>query len=296
VIALSTGQRLRKLVSTERGRLDPKEQPWPEPLADLAERHAARWAAEIHTGALDELMERFAERLRREHDTLTQIILLVDVFRELEAEGKISVHPYRPSSWPVPREKTVLRALDALCPNDKSMLLGVFDQGEVFTSILARRKGSGFDLILGPDRLRSEMGLISGDWRRDYRHLTRAAESHAGELAIGCFGELETLKQLVDSPAPGAWAAAVASRDVILSPAVPAIAIPLGLDVGRAALVAVRGLAERVGQSGWLGPDSPLGPALGRLRELTGTERDLTELFGFDPIAILKKLLSRERE
>jgi hypothetical protein len=296
VIALTTAARLRKLLSTERGRLDPKEQPWPEPLADLAERHSARWAAEIHTGALDELMERVGERLRREDDTLTQIILFTNVFRELEAEGKISVYPMRPKSWPVPREKVVLRALDALCPNQKSMLLGVFDEGEVFTAILARRNGSGFDLILGPEKLRSEMGLISGDWRRDYRHLTRAAEAEAGELALGCFGELETLKQLVDSPAPGAWAAAVASRDIILSPAVPAVAIPLGIDVGRAAFVAVRGLAERMGAGAWLSSDGPIGPALGKLRELTGVEGDVTQLIGFDPIAILKKLFSRERE
>jgi hypothetical protein len=296
VIALTTAQRLRKLLSTERGRLDPKEQPWPEPLADLAERHSARWAAEIRTGALDELMERVGDRMRREHDTLTQIILFTNVFRELEAEGKISVYPMRPKSWPVPREKVVLRALDALCPDQKSMLLGVFDEGVVFTAILARRNGSGFDLILGPEKLRSEMGLISGDWRRDYRHLTRAAEAEAGELALGCFGELETLKQLVDSPAPGAWAAAVASRDIILSPAVPAIAIPLGIDVGRAAFVAVRGLAERMGAGAWLSADGPIGPALGKLRELTGVEGDVTELIGFDPIAILKKLFSRERE
>jgi hypothetical protein len=296
VIALTTAQRLRKLLSTERGRLDPKEQPWPESLADLAERHSARWAAELHTGALDELMERVGDRMRREHDTLTQIILFTNVFRELEAEGKISVYPMRPKSWPVPREKVVLRAFDALCPNQKSMLLGVFDQGEVFTAILARRNGSGFDLILGPEKLRSEMGLISGDWRRDYRHLTRAAEAEAGELALGCFGELETLKQLVDSPAPGAWAAAVASRDIILSPAVPAVAIPLGIDVGRAAFVAVRGLAERMGAGAWLSADGPIAPALGKLRELTGVEGDVTHLIGFDPIAILKKLFSRERE
>ncbi len=296
VVVLTTGQRLRKVLSTERGRLDPSAQPWPEPLADLAERHEARWAAELHTGALDELMERFAARLRREHETLSQIILLVTIVRELEAEGKIAVHPWRPSSWPVPREKVVMRALDAVCPDEKSMLLGVFDRGEVFTSILVRRRGPAFDLILGPESLRSEMGLISGDWRRDYRHLSRAAQARAGELAIGCFGELDTFKQLTDSPSPGSWAAAVASRDVLLSPAVPAVAIPLGIDVGRAAIVAVRGLAERVGAGGWLGSDGPLGPAFDRLREMTGVERDVNELLGFNPIALLSKLLSRERD
>ena len=51
-----------------------------------------------------------------------------------------------------------------------------------------------------------------------------------------------------------------------------------------------------MGAGAWLSADGPIGPALGKLRELTGVEGDVTALIGFDPIAILKKLFSRERE
>ena len=137
----------------------------------------------------------------------------------------------------MPHERVLVRALDALCPEGKVMLLGVFEDGALFTAIVARRKGHGFDLLLGPEKLRSEMGLVSGDWRRDYRHLARAAERAAGPLALGCFGELETLRDLRPLPrhralGPRRWLRGTS----FLSPAVPAVALPLGIDVGRAAL------------------------------------------------------------
>jgi hypothetical protein len=293
VIAVTTAGKLRKLLGTRLGRLDLAAQPWPEPLEDLAERYAARWALELKSGALDELVERVAERLTREQDALSQIVLFVAVLRELEAEGRIRLWPWRLSAWPVPHERMLERALDSLCPDGKSMLLGIFQDGELFTAIVLRRGGSGFDLILGPEPLRRDMGLVSGDWRRDYRHLARAAEQAAGPLALGCFGELETLRGLLEKPSPGAWAGAVAARDVILSPAVPAVAIPLGIDVGRAAISAVRDLAERFGAGQWLSAAGPLAPALRRARELAGVDRDLRDLLGFDPFELLKKLLGR---
>lgn len=295
VIAVVSGDRLKKLLSTEIGRLDRSVQPWPESLETLAERHGARWAAALHTGALEELMDRFGARLERGHDLLAQAILLVNVLRELEAERRIQVWPWRLSAWPVPHERVLLRVLDAFCPDGKSIAFGVFDGGEVFTAIVLRRKGSGFDLILGPDELRSEMGLCSGDWRRDYRHLARAAEMRAGPLALGCFGEVETLRRLGHDPSPGAWAAAVAARDVVLAPVTPAVAVPLGLDVGRAAFSAVRQLAERMGAGAWFGPESPLAPALDRVRELR-LDQDLKSLLGFDPWELLRRLLTRAHD
>lgn len=293
VIVVTTGARLRKLLSTESGRLDLSEQPWPESLEELAERHGARWAAELQTGALEDLMERFAERLTRDQDSLAQTLTFVGVLRELEADGQIEVWPWKLASWPVPRHGVILRVLDALCPSGKAICFGAFRGGELFTALVLRRRGEGFDYVLGPDELRGEMGLLSGDWRRDYRHLARAAEARSAPIALGCYGEVETLRRLVHHPAPGAWAAAVAARDVIVSPAPPVVALPLGVDVGRAAIVVVRELAERMGAAGWFGPDSPLAPALSRVRDFTGLERDVSELLGFDPMQLLAKLFSR---
>ena len=293
VIAVTADGRLKKLVGTELGRLDLSAEPWPEALDLLAERYGCRWAVQIERGALDDLMERYAARLCRDHDALGQIILFLSVLRELEIEGKLNLWPWKVNAWPMPHEGVVLRAFDALCPDGKSIVLGVFREGELHTAVVVRRKGAGFDLILGPDRLRSAMGLVAGDFRRDYRHLSRAAEQAAGPLALGCFGELDTLRALLNRPVPGAWAAAVAARDVVLSPAVPAVAIPLGIDAGRAAVVAVRDFAERMGASSWLAADGPLGPTLSRVREMASTPRDIRQLLGFDPMQLIRRLLSR---
>ncbi len=192
----------------------------------------------------------------------------------------------------MPKRRVLTRVLDALCPDGKCLAFAAFSGGELFTAIVLRRRGQGFDSILGPDDLRREMGLTSGDFRRDYRYLARAIERRAGPLAIGCYGEIETLRALGRDPSPGAWAAAVAARDVILSPVTPAVALPLGVDVGRAAYRAVRDLAERMGANAWFGPDSPFAPALERVRGL-GRE-DLQALLGFDPWQLLRRLVARD--
>lgn len=293
VIAVTTGERLRKLLSTDSGRLDVRAESWPAPLPVLAARHHARFAARIETGALEELMERFAQRLRREQDALEQLWVLFGILRELESEGRIEVHPWKLASWPVPHHRVMVRVLDALCPSGKAIVFGAFQDGELFTALVLRRRGEGFDLVLGPDELRGRMGLVSGDFHRDYRYLSRAAEACAAPLALGVFGEVHTLRKLLHSPRAGAWAAAVAARDVIVSPATPAIALPLGVDVGRAALAVARDLAVRLGADGWLGERSPLYPLLQGVRDLTGVDRDVRELLGFDPMMLLRKLFSR---
>jgi hypothetical protein len=293
IIAVTTGPRLRKLLSTQQGRLEPTSEPWPAPLADLAKRHQARWAIELGTGALDELMDRFALRLKREHDYSAQVLEFVAALRELEADGTVRLWPPRLDQWPMPSERILLRALEAFCPEGKAVMLGVFSHGEVATCLVMRRRGSGFDLVVGPDDLRNEMGLTSGDWTRDYRHLARAAEYRVAPLALGCFGELATFQDLAAQSSPGAWAAAVAARDVILSPVVPAVAIPLGIDAGRAAVLAMRELADRLGAGSWLEQATLRYPALTRVRELYAGERDLRTVIGFDPWSLLRKLLYR---
>jgi hypothetical protein len=294
VIAVTTGQRLRKLLSTRDGRLDIAAEPWPEPLSALARRHAAAWAVELQTGALDELMDRFGQRLSPDQDLLGQMVLFVNVLRELEAEGALNAWPWRSSQWPVPTERLLRRGLDALCPSGKALLLGVFDRGELLTCLAARRKESGFDYLLGPEDLRREMGLVSGDWTRDYRHLARAVEVRLAPLAVGCFGEYDTFRELAADSGAGAWAQAVAARDIIISPVVPALAIPLGIDLGRVAFATLRELAERMGATALLNADSPLLPALERVERWAFFDKDLRRLLGFPPIEVLRKLLARD--
>lgn len=293
VVVVTTGSALRKVVSTRVGRVDPREQPWPESLESLAARHGARWAAEVSTGALDELMDRFGERLSPGQDYLAQALEWLAIVRELEAERAITLWPWRVAEWPVPSERAVGRALDLLCPSEKCLVLGVFDQGTLATCLVARRRGTGFDRLVGPDELGRELGLLSGDFRRDQRHLAAAVERRVGKIAVGCYGELATFRTLAAARAPGQWARAVAAQDLVISPWMPAVAVPLGLDAGRAAFRELYELATRLGAGHFLSREGPIAQAFSGLERPVWLGDDMREFLGFDPWDLLVKLFAR---
>jgi hypothetical protein len=288
IVAVTTQGRLRKLLSTRTGRLDRSAVPWPLDLPELAARHDASWAVKLTTGSLERLAEQFADRLRPSDSYLSQILELLRALRDIEAEGGLEVWPWPVAEWPIPNERAVVRALDAVCPESRVALIGVFERGELYTALAARRGARGFDAIVGPGEFLPEMGLLSGDWQRDYRFLSEATERLLGPLAIGCFGELYTFQSLAHHAPPGAWAAAVAARDIVLAPITPALAVPLGLDAGRVLLHSMRGLAERLGAKEWL---STFSPNLGRAMPVF--EADIKAWLGFDPIKLLARLMGR---
>lgn len=293
VVAVTTGSTLRKLVSTRLGRIDARHQPWPESLESLAARHAARWAAEISAGALDEFADRFGERLAPGQDFMLQLLEMLGILRELEAEGVISVWPTRFSDWTVPSARAVGHALDLLCPTGKALVIGVFDAGALLTCLVAERRGSGFARLVGPDELGREMGLLSGDFRRDHRHLAHAVEQRIAPIAVGCYAELATFQRLSGTQEPGAWARAVAAQDVVIAPWVPAVAVPLGLDAGRAAFHELRAVAARFGAGHWLTREGPLGQVLAGLERPPWLGDEVREFLGFDPWQLFVRLVGR---
>jgi hypothetical protein len=258
IIAVAAGRSLRKLVHTRRGRLEKRDHSWPLEPEELATQHSTAWAAVLQEKGLEELMNRFARELRPEHDLTRQLFDLVDGFRELERGRMLKTWPWGISRLSALSETSVRWSLDALCPKGRALVLGVFHGQELFTSLLLGRGQDGFDQILGPQALRKDMGLLSGDFRRDYRHLLEAAGRHS-RVALGCFGELPTFQGL-RSGAPGAFAQAVLARDIILHPAPAAISLGVGLDVGRAGLFALKTLVDQA--------RSDFDP-LGLLRKLT---------------------------
>jgi hypothetical protein len=281
LLAVTSGGALLKLVSTTRGRLDPAQETWPSALESLARRHGATWALRSAFSASEELSDRVAERIEPSMEYLDQLRVMVEVVRELEAEGLIELWPKRAADWKLPSSRVVTRALDQFCGDGFSVLLGVFDRGELFTACAARRMGSGFDHIVGPDELRPKMGLTSGDWLRDYRYLCAATEQYVGPLALGCFAELSTLQRLSTGSPPGSWSKAVLARDVLLSPVSRGVALPLGIDAGRAAFSLAKDFATRFGVQELFDASGPLAPAVNRAQAVIA--RDLRQWLGFDP-------------
>ena len=304
LIAVHEDGVLLKLLHTRQGRLDPSSTDAPgdggnhalalrngqsSALVSLAHAHHARWALGLRLGALDEVMERFGARARRGDDMTAQSLMLVGIVREMIGEGAILSWPQRLRGLPVPTPQVVRRTLDVLCADGHAICLGLFDAGDLFTTFIARRRGPAFDMIAGPDEVRREIGLLSGDWRRDHRHLTRAVEDRYGPLSFGCFAELATFRALQVDGRPGAWTRAVAVRDVVLSPIPAAVGMALGFDGARYALRGLIALTGRVAPIAAIGP--MVDAARARTAKLTG--KDVGALLGFDPLAALRSLLER---
>ncbi len=250
IFVIHDAGRVRKLLHTRRGRLERQGEwrdwpPEPEParqkrLAALAEAEQASWVVAAEVGALEEVMERFGARARRSDDLVDQSLSFVGIVRELVQDGRIEGWPRRFKNVPVPTAPMVRRAMDAFCKEGHAIAIGAFKAGELWTALALRRGPRGFDLIGGPDELRTAMGLLSGDWRRDYRHLVAAVEDRYAPLALGCFGEVDTLDALQADERPGAWSRAVAVREVVLSPMPLAVGVALGVDGARYAFEAIR--------------------------------------------------------
>ncbi|MSP24395.1 MAG: hypothetical protein EXR75_04380, partial [Myxococcales bacterium] len=231
VIAVHAEGRPRKLVHSSAGRLrlDDVARDWPLSAAELGRRHEASWALKLESGALESIFEQLGARLRQDDDFLAQTLILLALVRDEITRGTIESWPRRLQGIPLPTAAMVEHSLDVVCPAGRTMLLGLFDGDEVWTSVALRRGPRGIDLVLGPDALRGELGLLSGDFRRDHRHLARAVTDRASPLSFGCYAEWQTFRALEVDPSPGAWALAVAVRDLVLHPVPAALAIPLGL-------------------------------------------------------------------
>jgi hypothetical protein len=290
IIAIHDGRRVRKMLHTGKGRVDIPKARWPMALPEMAKEHDASWAMAAHVGALDEVMERFGARSRRGQDLVEQALTLAAIAREMIAEGAIEHWPRRLRGVPPPSDAMVRRAMDAVCPPGKAIVLGMFRDGALWTAFIARRRAANFDVIAGPDELRREMGLLAGDWRRDYRHLARAVEDRYAPLAFGCFAEVETFRSLQVDGRAGAWARAMLVRDVVLSPIPVAVGLALGADGARFAFEHVRVITNKLDPFGFMDP--VLRGVRGRLGAAAG-DKDVTGTLGFDPMAALRALLKR---
>jgi hypothetical protein len=290
LLVVHDGTVVRKVIHSERGRRVPG-QAWPIDPAQLAESERASWVCMAKDGAIEAFMDRWAERTKRGDDLTAQLLTFAGIGEELLAEGRLELWPHRLAGLRAPTEAMVHKALDIVCPDGKSLLLGVFHDGDLDTSMLLRRRGKGFDLFAGPDELRPHLGHMSGDWRRDYRHLARAAEVRYGELHLGVFVDRDVFLALQTDGSAGAWARAVAVRDVIVTPLPAVVALGLAADAARVLLGPMMRTLPRVDPTGLGEPAmAKIGVSLGKLLGVGKLEGGL----GFDPLEALRLVLRRD--
>lgn len=285
------GARVRKILHSTRGRVSLRDElAYPLNLAELAEQHRVSFAVSIEMGTLEEIMDDFGARLVREDDLLSQSLKLLASVREAMQVGKLELWPRRLAGVPVPTEGMIHRALDGLCANGHVVLLGLFDQGALWTALCLRRRGHELDLIAGPEDLKEAVGLLSGDHRRDYVHLARVCGEIYGPLSFGCFSDVATFRALQVDPEPGAWTRAAVVRDLILSPVPAGVGLALGFDGARLALDNLRIVTERIDRFGLL--DGAMRLARKQASKIL-EEKDVSATLGFDPLAVLRALLRR---
>ena len=232
LVAITRGEQLEKLLSTASGTLDKNAEPWPVPLAALASKHRASWAARLETNASNELAERLGAGLARQQDLTEQVLLLMRLLRQLQAEGLLELWPRWLATFPVPEAATVSRALGLLVKPGQSIAIAAFQAGKLHVACAARRGNAGFDLLVGPRVLRREMERMTTGVGREREHLARAIGEVAGPVACVCSAEFDTLRRLLPIAPPGAWTRAIAAREVTFYPVAPAL-LPVTIDLGR---------------------------------------------------------------
>lgn len=227
-------RRVLQAFHSSRGRVRGLSHLGEESLESLCRAHASTRIVVLREGAMEELSERMAMRMQRGDDYLSQWLIVLRSWREMQDEGSIQVWPRGFSHFPLPTPNQARVLLDWFLPQNRVLLAVLWDKGTPWTALALHRGKEAIDLVAGPDLISLWTGPLGGDWRRDYRVITRAISRSLAPVHLGFFGEVSTLQHLLQHPTPGAWARAVTIRDLIVYPTPPYIPMILGADLARA--------------------------------------------------------------
>jgi hypothetical protein len=228
---------------TATGSLDPATLPDSPDLEALCDATGVGACIVMRERAMADLEDYLAQPIDPDQDFATRVMRFAHVLRELGNGNWLRI-------WPNPLPDLLLAAapaakpaIDFLLPDGHNVVLGVFEDGQLWTGAVLRRNGGTFDVFAGPGAMSEWAGPLGGAWRRDHRVLTRAIERELGPLHIGLFMERSTAQSLLGGRQAGEWAMAFATRDLMVYPLPSYAAAGLGIDVlSGAAQVALQAL------------------------------------------------------
>lgn len=266
------------LFHTERGPLEPSPNVNMTDPRALCEAFLAARAFVVREGAVETLVERAAMHVSMRDTYSGQWIGLLNAIRGMALDGKLRTWPGSFASWRIPSAYSVARGLDALLPDNTSLTLVLWRQQEVWTSLTLSKRAGCIHHIVGPETLAQWSGPLGGDYRRDYRPIARGISRNLAPLHIGVFADEAMFRRLLENPTPGAWASAIAVRDVIVYPSPGYVSVAVGADAMRA--VAQRSAIALAGVdfAGLLGPLSEV------TRRVLGTAPDLSARLGLESL------------
>ena len=246
---------------TATGSVDPATLPDVPTLEALCDATEAGACIVMRERAMADLADYLAEPIDPGQDFATRVMRFAHVLRELGNGNWLRI-------WPNPLPDLLLAAapaakpaMDFLLPDGHSVVLGVFEDGQLWTGAVLRRNGGTFDVLAGPAAMSEWAGPLGGAWHRDHRVLTRAIERELGPLHIGFFMERTTAQTLLTGRQAGEWAIAFATRELMVHPLPGYAAAGLGIDVlsgaAQVALAALDGMDSEeiitIAQGFWRG-------------------------------------------
>ena len=263
----------------------------PSSLEACAASLDTRFAVAAEAGAIEELYERVGGRVHPGDDLWATLLIVLGAARELVDEGELAMVPAIARGVPLPPPEVVRRAWDHLVPDGHALVLALFEGVELETALVLRRRGAGVDLVLGPEALRRMVGPLGGDFRRDFRVVRAAVERDVAPVSCGVFAPTATLRELLMSDEVGGWARAMATRDVVIDPMPPWIAVAAGAGALRAVGRGARDVMAGIESLGLFGPFAKRARELG---ELVGSV-DVRAMLGFNPLDVVGAILRGSR-
>ena len=254
-------------------------------LPALCAEHGVRRGIALKLGTIEELTERATPQMLRTDDYAGQWLALLMAARELEREGALYFWPQPRNVVPLPTPQLVMRALDVVLPDEHSFVAALWEDAELWTALVLRRRGGQFDLIGGPELVLDTVGPLSGDFRRDHRAVSRAISTSIAPLQLGIYTQRRRFERLLREAEPGAWAKAVALREIIIDPSPAYVNIAVGAD-------ALRATARRTGELlGGIDFLTFLEPWTRYAREQISHVTSVSGMLGFNPLQVLARRL-----
>ncbi|MEM7139307.1 MAG: hypothetical protein AAF500_22235 [Myxococcota bacterium] len=265
---------------TALGSVDPATLPSLDDLQTFCEATEVGACLIVRPGAMTDFADYLGEPLDPADDFVTRVMRFAHVLRELGGGALLGVWPNPLPDVLLPAAPAAKPAGELLLPDGHCAVLGIFEQGELWTAAVLRRQDGVVDTLAGPRAIERWTGPLGGDWRRDNRVVVRAVEREVGPVHVGLFMERQTSRSIFVERQPGAWALSFASRSLMVHPMPGFAAAALGINgVAGLAMAAFQAIEE-------MDPDEVAHIAAGFWHGLTDGQ-GLSGLLGFSPAEVV---------